>query len=330
MERLEISEEKGLGNTSQPKKRFDQKVKWTFTIWHYVKLGSLERLERFFNSWKDQIEYLFYQEEVASNPREGSDGLHIQGYIKLNKRSRPTEWLFYDDGIHFEGAKGSEYQNWIYCTKDSDEKGHRKPGGVQFVNKVPPAPKKRSTKKSKKDEEEENPYAGLTTIKEPPPGGWQEELTAILSGEPNDRTVYWLWEPIGCVGKTTYCRWACARKWAGKAILVSGKADDMKYAIAESARKPRIVFNNVPRAHSTVDWKGIEEIKDGIFFSGKYKSGQVIFDPPHIVIFANNPPESVKLSADRLKLGRIVDGQIQWEHSDFEFPQSPMLKPLMT
>ena len=43
----------------------------------------------------------------------------------------------------------------------------------------------------------------------------------------------------------------------------------------------------------------MEAIKNGCFFSGKYESGMVRFNSPHILVFANEPPERTKLSQDR-------------------------------
>jgi hypothetical protein len=49
----------------------------------------------------------------------------------------------------------------------------------------------------------------------------------------------------------------------------------------------------------------IEKFKDVCLFSGKYESHTKIFDPPHVVIFANFKPDLTKLSEDRWKVFSI-------------------------
>ncbi len=48
-----------------------------------------------------------------------------------------------------------------------------------------------------------------------------------------------------------------------------------------------------------VSYQALEEIKDGIFFSGKYEGGMKIFNSPHVICFANFSPAEHKLSGDR-------------------------------
>jgi len=43
----------------------------------------------------------------------------------------------------------------------------------------------------------------------------------------------------------------------------------------------------------------MEEIKNGIFFSNKYKGKMCLFNVPHMICFANFGPEKEKLSNDR-------------------------------
>ena len=43
----------------------------------------------------------------------------------------------------------------------------------------------------------------------------------------------------------------------------------------------------------------IEGIKDGCFFSAKYEAGMCVYNPPHVMVFANKAPELTMLSSDR-------------------------------
>ena len=76
----------------------------------------------------------------------------------------------------------------------------------------------------------------------------------------------------------------------------------MKYEVMEYLKKNKlkIVMIDLTRCiENYVSYQGIEEIKNGIFYNTKYESGMVLFDSPHIIIFANFPPEEGKLNADR-------------------------------
>ena len=36
---------------------------------------------------------------------------------------------------------------------------------------------------------------------------WEKEIIEIIKNEPDDRTIYWFWEPTGCTGKTTFAKY---------------------------------------------------------------------------------------------------------------------------
>lgn len=129
---------------------------------------------------------------------------------------------------------------------------------------------------------------------------WQVLLEEKIIKPPNDRTIMWYWEEIGNFGKTQFSKYLCLKY---DALLVSGKAADMKYAVIkhiEEKGDPYLIIIDVPRGGKDyISYTGIEELKNGIFFSGKYESGQAIFASPHILVFSNEAPNKEKLSADR-------------------------------
>jgi len=51
----------------------------------------------------------------------------------------------------------------------------------------------------------------------------------------------------------------------------------------------------------------MEELKDGVLFSGKYESKTKIYDIPHVIVFANFLPKENALSKDRLKIIDLND-----------------------
>lgn len=94
------------------------------------------------------------------------------------------------------------------------------------------------------------------------------------------------------------------------ALCVSGKGSDCKYAIVKcyeiKKKYPQIIIFDVPRTNiDYINYEAIESIKNGVFFSGKYESAQVIMNCPHVIVFANSMPCQNKLSKDRWVIKEI-------------------------
>jgi len=135
---------------------------------------------------------------------------------------------------------------------------------------------------------------------------YQTFILKLIKEEPDDRKIHWFYENKGNVGKSSFCKHLILKY---DAILLCGKAADMKYAIAEMVRNnnpPKIIIFDIPR--ESVDffsYTGLEEIKNGMFFSAKYTSGMCVFNIPHIICFANCKPTLEKCSMDRWSLYSI-------------------------
>lgn len=199
---------------------------------------------------------------------------HIQGFITLKKKGRPME-SFTNKRIHWEKCRNIKAAR-DYCCKEETHDG---------VYEL--------------DSEEK-----LDLIK---PHGWMLDVLSILEEKPDYRKIYWYWEANGNTGKSAFCKYLCAKK---KALCVSGKSNDCKYAIIgykeEHSVYPKIIIFDVPRTNiEYLNYEAIESIKNGCFFCGKYESKQVIMNCPHIIIFANREPDRYKLSEDRLIITKI-------------------------
>ena len=151
----------------------------------------------------------------------------------------------------------------------------------------------------------------------PNPYPWQAEMLEILRRPVDPRAIWWIHEPAGSTGKTTFLKHICSCMQHLKPIVLSGRAGDMMYAIADYERKnqslPGCVLVNLPRSFdaSFLSYPGLESIKDMLFFSGKYKGGMVNGSPPHMAIFANVPPDMTQLSRDRWRIRRIENLSLQ-------------------
>lgn len=129
---------------------------------------------------------------------------------------------------------------------------------------------------------------------------FQAHVIGLANGCVNDRSVYWFWERSGGVGKTALCKILAMRMGA---LVVSGKASDIKYAVSkyiDSGKELKIiVFHFVRSVEQFVSYDAIESIKDGLFFNSKYECGMYVFNSPHVFCFANFEPDYDKLSEDR-------------------------------
>ncbi len=146
---------------------------------------------------------------------------------------------------------------------------------------------------------------------------WQNKIIEILGLGPNDRHIWWFWEPCGGLGKTTFQKWIF-QNYEG-VTLSGGKASDMKNGVIRYREKtgkyPKIVLINLPMTfdHQYFCPHGVEDIKDMFFFSGKYgEPGSdpiVCAKPPQVLLFANQEYEAThKMAADRWNIVRLPNG----------------------
>ncbi len=216
----------------------------------------------------------------------GAEGTpHLQGYVEFKKKVRPLSVLSIKE-IHWEKAKGNIAENSNYCSKE---------GSVWLVNGMP------------------RPKKSLPLMDRE----WQQDLINIVRQEPDDRIIFWYYSNSGNTGKTTFARYL-HREF--NAVLLSGKASDMKNCIVEFEKSngyvPECVVIDLPRGFDKeyLSYNGLEEIKNMFFFSGKYEGGMVDGNPPHLIIFCNEKPNVDKMSKDRW---RIVDIEGKVFHKNF-------------
>jgi len=129
---------------------------------------------------------------------------------------------------------------------------------------------------------------------------WQQELIDIVDSPPNRRDVHWIHENIGNRGKTSFAIHLILTR---NAIMLGGKKADIMHAMNN---KYKIVVINASRTtENFISYDSIETLKDGACFSGKYESQMKLWNPPHVLVFANFAPDLTKMSADRWKIHEI-------------------------
>jgi len=200
---------------------------------------------------------------------------HLQGFLQFRSKDRPSKLTkLWDAKVWFEAAtkrwRTVKKDLMAYCAKEGDTYGAgslKPPEKVKVIEVLRP---------------------------------WQKTLLDMVLCPPDDRSIFWIWETAGGVGKSALTKLLVVKH---KAIICAGKAADMKYQIAQMEDKPTIVIFDVPRTSlDYVSYTGLEEIKNGCFASNKYESGMVTMNCPHLVIFANAPPNLLNVSLDRWKL----------------------------
>ena len=211
------------------------------------------------------------QPEIGANSTP-----HIQGCLTLKKAARWSE-LGLPATIHWEATRNSAAAA-AYCAKVASKAGPTISKGPRDLR--------------------------LITILLP----WQEKCLLICDSEPDFRTVHWIWEDTGNVGKSQFSRLLCSR---GKTLVVrGGSCTDLMFIVMSHKDLSEIttVVWDLPRENEgRVSWNAIEQLKDGLITSTKYESGCLLLPPMNVVIFSNYlPRDAHQISGDRLKILKIV------------------------
>lgn len=255
----------GSGNTStdpaKVKKQPNPSKRWCFTLNNYTE-DQFVHIQTICN--RNSAKFIIGKEVGESGTP------HLQGYIEFSRRLRPRKLFF--DAIHWESARGSRADNVGYCSKDGNY--------IVFGFYV------------------DKPLILLTEDQMYP---WQKWLFDLLKKDPDSRTVIWIWDSKGNIGKSAFAKAMCANH---NAISVDGKANDIFNGIHNfkevTGAFPTTIFIDCPRHNiDYMNYGAIEKVKNGHIFNGKYESKQLIFNSPHVVVFANTPPDYTKFSRDR-------------------------------
>lgn len=312
-----------------PRRTRNRAQRWCFTI--NARPGAhdsvtLESLEEQAGRLMDILEpsVFIYQIELGD-----AKTAHVQGYCEWRWQKDFTFLKSVSRHVHWEKAKANRAKNVEYCSKPEGSLRGPWMKGVRI-----------SIPEEGKTAEEVMLAAGKQ------PYRWQYAVLNLAEEKPHDRTVYWFWEPTGCVGKTFLCKCLVqTRSWFYGAVHGRGAGRDVLYGIAKflgkgsdarpsgsgggRGRGPRAgepepddptldgVLIDVPRSVVELDMNVIEQIKNGLFFNGKYESQMVSYKIPHVFIFANRPPSQAEYGS--LSLDR-------WDRSVFKITESKKLE----
>lgn len=265
-----------VGNTLADAQPSVKARKWLF-VWNNYTSKEMEQMEQ----WcKENCDKYTFQEE------KGSSGTpHLQGYWDFkNPRSFASLKKIFPK-LHIEKCNNAKRVE-AYCRKEETR------NGATFTNVVP----ERELK--------------LITVLRP----WQQSIIDQIKEEPDDRTVNWVFDKTGCMGKTVFSKYLFAKH---KAIIATGGGNkDIACLLATLKNEGRnlndlttFIFN-FPRSTEGVSYKAIESVKDGLMTSVKYESSTLVFNCPHVWIFSNEMPIEKHLSNDRWCIWTIENEEL--------------------
>lgn len=269
--------------------------KFTVTI-HGQHQSDYDKLVNYFQT--DAVECAIIAKEFGKNKIHP----HWQAYFELFKlvqnMKTNLEALLDHDGFHVEKAKGTKKANvrYIYAVDKYWEGGF-----VEYTKNV----------EAPHDYNDTKPNFWRNIQLRP----FQQDILDIAKSEPCDRTLYWFYEEQGNTGKTVLAEYLHIFHGA---IITGGTSSDMRHAVSRwqeiTGKNPIIIIVNLARSDrfDISSAKGIESIKDGLFFSGKYESAMVhSFEKPHVFVFANVKPDITLFSLDRWQIYKIVDMRLK-------------------
>ncbi len=251
--------------------RVNQRKEWFFT-WNNHPENGMEILEE---KIAPLCEKAVWQEETGQNGTP-----HIQGTFILFKRARWSEFEL-PKAIHWEATKWVE-SALKYCHKEDTRSG-------------------RTFKKGMPRE--------LVLIETLRP--FQATMRDWSLTEPNDRKIVWIADERGNMGKTKFCKYMAAKH--GAVIATGGRTADIAQILAGMAESGRDLNNpftfilNVPRDMPArhVKYRALEGVKDGLLTSPKYESQTLLFNSPHVWVFANEMPDMTCMTDDRWEVYKI-------------------------
>lgn len=216
----------------------------------------------------EQLKKFAYKGKVQSEIGENGTK-HLQGMIWCKEKHRDTEFRL-PKQINWRTLKDVDNKR-DYCGKDETHDGnHRYSWGFPKPIKI------------------------IETLRP-----WQQEIEELYHTEPDNRKIHWFWEPKGGIGKSLfvkymYVKYGCLFCDGGK------KADLINLVFNNDMDECKCVIWDLPRTNKgSISYSTLESIKNGLVCNTKYETGVKAFNPPHIFVFSNFPPEESELSEDR-------------------------------
>lgn len=211
---------------------------------------------------------------------------HLQCYLQYKNAIRFSNLKKLFPTAHIEKAKGTDKQNYDYCSKEGN-----------FISNIDC----RSIIDIEKQEILNDEYKDVKWKK------WQQHIIDIINNKPDRRKIHWVYDEDGNVGKSYLCKYLATTK---NIIIADGKKDNIYHSIFkminEDKKIPTIILVDIPRYNKDfINYGCLEQIKNGCIYSGKYEGGICLFKIPHVIIFSNQEPDYNMMSMDRWDVIRV-------------------------
>ncbi|QIK03942.1 replication-associated protein [Northern red-backed vole stool-associated alphasatellite 129] len=275
------------------------------------------------------VQYLCYQLEEGASKTP-----HYQGFIQFvdKKTTLKRAKLFLGDRCHLEAMKAKDPMDAIrYAKKDEGrldgpwEEGQllvpgsskRKRARAEAEYEADPEsfafddPNRASRIEAKRRREwfENDQRNQLDTMDRP----WQVALRKELDEAPDDRTIHWVYGPLGGEGKTTFLKALVKSGWE---CLTASSLMDMKYQYTRHLVMDKHLVIDIPRRvhreHYSAVYQVIEEVKNGIVTSTKYEVVKMFaYHNVHVVVMSNHMPDYEYISRDRICLHDLSPQKVE-------------------
>lgn len=138
---------------------------------------------------------------------------------------------------------------------------------------------------------------------------WQQDVLNRCMVEPDDRTINYIIDVKGCVGKSKFCKYLSYKHDA--ITLPWGRTGDLLNLVCKLGARNTYLFDlsrSKPQDWARDDIAAtMESIKNGYIVNLKYETGVFFMEPPHVWCFSNQAPNLSSMSADRWKFWEIND-----------------------
>lgn len=271
-----------LGNTKTNSDKARRSRAWCFTLNNYKD----EEKELLIDKLTQSTVKFVVGKEVGS--KTGTK--HLQGYAYFKNPHRLVACKKINDKAHWEIAKGSPKDNLSYCTKEDSEAVV-----VGF-----------DVEKTFQDKLKDRIYLKFLDVKWKP---WQAKIIELVNSEADSRTINWVYDKVGNSGKSYLTKYLALTH---EIIIADGKKDNIfnqvNRKLNEEEKEFKIVVLDIPRSsEGYINYGVLEQLKNGLIYSGKYEGGICLFDDVHVIVFANFLPELEQFSLDRWNIINITD-----------------------
>jgi len=218
----------------------------------------------------------------------GKEGTpHLQGYFEVKNAIRFDTLKELNNRVHWERAIKKRIFSQNYCSKDGN-----------YICSI----EIRSLGEILKQEMLDR-YVGI--VWKP----WQQTVLDKLNGEPDSRTINWICDWNGNSGKSYLTKYLALTR---ELIIADGKKDNIfnqvNRKLNEEEKEFQLVVLDIPRSgEGYVNYGVLEQLKNGLIYSGKYEGGLCLFDNVHVIVFANFMPDKTQFSEDRWNIIDITE-----------------------